>query len=106
MQWCIYYEDGSTFSDEDGAPHESPVWGCVALAQPALDSSDKIMVNADYYLWRPDRNLWYQCGVDGLDDHICHFGHLIECVRKTRYIPTIDFREIWKQARIDCGLKP
>ena len=22
--WCIYYADGSTFSNEDGEPHEAP----------------------------------------------------------------------------------
>lgn len=103
--WRLYYEDGTTFSDTDGEPYESPVWGCVALAQPHLDGSDKIMVNADYYLWRPDRGEWYQCGVDGLDDHMAHFGHLIQCVRKTRWIPSITFNDVWATARRDCGLK-
>ena len=105
MKWRLYYEDGSTFSDTDGPPHESPPWGVVALAQPALER-EPIMVNSDYYLWRPDRNLWHQCGHDGLDDHLCHEGHLIQCIRKTRWIPTLEFREIWQRVRIDCGLKP
>jgi len=104
FRWRLYYEYGSVFGDSDGAPHESPPWGCVALAQPGIDPP--IMVNADYYLWRLDLNQWTQCGTDGLDDHMCHEGHLIQCVRKTRWIPTLDFREIWRQARMDCGLKP
>jgi len=102
MKWRLYYEDGSTFSDLDGAPHDSPPWGVVALAQPDIDPP--ITVNADYYLWRPDLNQWLECGTDGLDDHVCHFGHLIQCVRKTRWITTIDFKRIWAQARTDLGL--
>ena len=105
FRWRLYYEDGSTFSDTDGEPWESPAWGCVALAQSALDGSDKIMVNADYCFWRVDLQRWTQCGTDGLDDHICHEAHLIGCVRKTRWVPTLDFREVWKRARRDCGLK-
>ena len=101
--WRIYYENGSTFSDTDGEPWESPAWGVVALAQP--DADPPIMVNADWMMWRTDRECWEQCGSDGFDDHAVHHGHVVRCWRKTRWIPTPDFREIWKVARRDCGLK-
>jgi hypothetical protein len=104
--WRLYYEDGSTFSDTDGEPWESPPWGSVCCAQPnEEDPSDRVMVNADVLLWRTDLGVWMQCGHDGLEDHLAHYAHVIGCVRKTRWIRTRDFREIWKRARRDCGLK-
>lgn len=105
FKWRLYYEDGTTFSDTDGEPHESPAWGCVGLAQPDLKGSDQIMINSDYLMWRSDLNIWTQCGRDGIDDHLAHFVHSIQCIRKTRWIPTLDFRVIWKRVRHDCGIK-
>lgn len=99
MTWRLYYEDGSTFSDSDGAPHESPAWGVVALKQPGYEP--EILVNADWLMYRTDLGRWEQCGSDGFDDHACHYGHLIGCWRKTRWIPLPDFKRIWARVRAD-----
>lgn len=93
MRWCIYYEDGSTYSDTDGPPHESPPWGAVVLSQPnAPIGSKELLGNGDYYLYRGDLELWHEVGTDGLPDHLAHFGHLITCIRPGRWMPN---REDW-----------
>jgi hypothetical protein len=97
MRWCIYYEDGSTYSDTDGPPHESPPWGAVVLWQ--ADVHPPVMVNADYLMFRTDLDHWTECGPDGLLDHITHYAHVISCVRPTRWIPTKNFNELWERAR-------
>ena len=100
FKWRLYYEDGSTFDDLDGAPHESPPWGAVVLGQPSVDPV--VMVNSDYLMYREDLGQWTECGPDGLLDHIVHYGHVISCVRPTRWIPTKRFKDIWKRVRDEC----
>lgn len=88
--WRMYYEDGSTFSDTDGAPHESPEWGTVVIRD-----GDEVLfgANADYFLFRSDLGRWHQVGETevegsvsvGLIDHLTHYGHLITCVRPARW---------------------
>jgi hypothetical protein len=104
MIWRLYYEDGSTFDDADGRPHDSPPWGVVALAQPG--SQPPVFVNADYYLYRDDLGEWTECGdVIGLVDHLTHRADKISAVRAGRWIPTKPFKDIWARARADCGVK-
>ena len=101
FKWRLYYEDGSTFSDTDGPPHASPVWGVVAVSQPGFDPP--VMVNSDWLMYRADSGRWAECGADGFTDHAPHFGHLIGCWRKTRWIDTADFKRTWKLAREDVN---
>jgi hypothetical protein len=61
------------------------------------------MVNADWLMYRTDFDEWTECGSDGFDDHASHFGHLIACWRKTRWIRTIDFKQIWARVREDVA---
>jgi len=102
FRWRLYYDDGSTFSDTDGEPHESPVWGCVAVSQPHVESTaDKALVgNGDFYLYRSDLGFWYEVGDSGLVDQLSHFGHLISCVRAGRWMPRRDeFLALWDRLR-------
>jgi hypothetical protein len=96
-KWTLFYENGSWFSDTDGEPHESPPWGVVAVRQDGVDPP--VMVNSDWLMWRTDLGEWTECGRDGFDDHACHYGHLIGCWRKTRWVRKPDFMAIWKRAR-------
>lgn len=33
LEWVIFYENGTTFSNEDGPPEDSPIEGVLAIAQ-------------------------------------------------------------------------
>ena len=92
FKWRLYYDDGSTFSDTEGAPHESPMWGIVGVSQPWVSgiADPATLANGDWLLFRDDEGFWHEVGDKGLDDHIVHFGHLISCARKTRWMPRRD----------------
>jgi len=107
FRWRLYYEDGSTFSDGDGAPHESPAWGCIVVAQPG-----EVLygANADYFLYREDMQRWCQVGETGVEgrvgvglvDHLTHFGHLISAVRPSRWTPDNDnYKALYMRAYED-----
>lgn len=100
--WTLYYEDGRTFSSLDGEPHESPCWGVVACAQRGGDPL-VVGLNSDWLMWRADLAEWRECGEGGRDDHLVHFGHLVRCWRRTRWVGTADFRAIWARARAEFG---
>jgi hypothetical protein len=103
MDWVILYGDGTEFSSDDGAPQDSPVWGAIGIAQPNLTDSDRHLTTGDYFIYRTDREAWHQIGTDGLDDHLCHFAHLISAVRKGRWVPSVDYRPVWKWLRRMTG---
>jgi hypothetical protein len=99
MTWRIYYEDGTTFSDADGAPHDSPPWGIVAIAQPTARKTFRAcLYNGPYFLFRTDWKCWLECDRDGLLDQLTHHTHLISCFRSGRYIRSDVFKRIWKTA--------
>ena len=100
FKWRIYYDDGTTFSNTDGPPHESPVWGAVGVSQPEFNI--QLVGNGDHYIWRTDLQRWHEVGDSVLVDHITHFGHLIGCVRCGRWMPrNEDFKAMWKRLRED-----
>lgn len=104
FKWRLYYDDGSTFSDGDGAPHDSPPWGVVAVSQPdAPNGSRELLGNGDYYLYRKDIGLWHEVATDGLPDHLAHFGHLMSCVRPGRWMPNrVEWVKIVERMRAEA----
>ena len=108
-EWRLYYDNGDTFSDTDGAPHESPEWGCVAVVDRGVVLFG---ANADYFLYRTDLVGWHQVGETavegrvgiGLVDHLTHFGHLISCIRPARWTADNDnFKAIYARAVKDAA---
>lgn len=107
IAWQLRYDDGSTFTSLDGAPEDSPPWGCVGVIQPTLipDDPDWCIVGAEYLLWRTDLQRWTKCGdIVGLVDQLTHRAHLIACVRPGRYMPTRDYKALWAAARAEWGV--
>ena len=99
FKWRLYYEDGSTFSDTDGQTWESPEWGIIGASQkkgnPAL-----VGQNGDVLLYRADLGVWHLIGWSGVQDHLSHYAHLIECFRMTRWMPQDDeFFALWDRVR-------
>lgn len=57
MYWKIYYEDGSTFSSEDGDVFDAPRTGVEIIVHE--DSGGfSLMSQSSYYYWEPDRSDW------------------------------------------------
>ena len=106
FKWRLYYDDGSTFSDADGAPHESPPWGVVVIGQPHAERHDRVLMNGDtsLYLYRSDLGRWCEIGQGGILDHLAHFGHLISCIRPGRHIPEREaFKALVARAQEDVA---
>jgi len=107
VTWRLNYEPpGPSFSSEDGEVWESPEWGAVGVVQPNETRTAREIVgkNGDYLLHRSDLDVWHLVGASGLVDHLAHFGHLIDCIRPTRWMPLDrEFKAIWDRMRADAA---
>lgn len=104
VDWCLYFWDGTTFTSDDGGPCDSPQNFALCVTQPKLER-DKIIVGADWLMWRSDLVRWTQSGADGIGDQLILFGGRISCFRKGLWLPTEDWRPLWERARRDIGLE-
>lgn len=70
LRWRIYYDDGPTFSSEDGDPVDAPAYGviCIVACDPAVN---RIILNGwDWYYY--DGQEWWGGDIYGLLDRLCH----------------------------------
>ncbi len=54
-KWVITYVDGSTFSDEDGEPHEAPRLYVQCIAVADISCGNYILAEQDFYCWHDDQ---------------------------------------------------
>ena len=66
MDWRIFYSDGSTFSSEDGTPHEAPIDGVVCIVYPDEMVGRVIMHGWDWYYWVDEVDPWVS--PDGMEN--------------------------------------
>lgn len=72
MSWRIFYEDGTSYGNDDGAPADAPACGVIAIGQ-VDDRGQEVIIGAyprecDWYWWRDDR--WWGGKLDGLLDAV------------------------------------
>jgi hypothetical protein len=103
MTWTLYYEDGGTFSDLDGAPWESPSFGAVVVTQ--YGKEPRTCQNDPFLVHRTDLDQWFGCDVPGLYDLLSHFAQHIDCVRIGRWMPTAEYRKIKMQANEELKVR-
>ncbi len=65
--WCIYYADGTTFTDKDGEPHEAPVEFFICALGYCEDGVRYMMHGYNYYRWDKESKQWW--GFDELGLH-------------------------------------
>lgn len=110
FKWRLYYEDGSTFDNIQGKPHEAPMFPRVQIVgQPGVRERigfPDIVEGMSFFLYRTDLNAWLGYEQESfLYDEFERVGHLIGCFRKGRHIGEGDYRDIWNRVRADLGLK-
>lgn len=109
LDWRIHYGDGSSFSNEDGEPHDIPeskrhdVMVC-AVANVDLTGRD-CWNQSDFYIYRIDQG-WIPVDWTGLLDQMLHCTHLISCVLQGRTCQTSVFQKIIQKAKTEPGLPP
>ena len=69
-EWKIYYDDGSTFSDLDGEPHEAPPEGFICAVGWDENGDRYIMHGWDFYCWDLEANQWWGMDRCGLHDRL------------------------------------
>lgn len=100
--WKLVYHDGSSFTDRDGEPSESPDRPVLFVVEPGK-RPNITGINAAWIMWRRDRERWTECGDNGFSAHARVYGHLIGCWRETMWILKPDFEKIWRMAREELG---
>lgn len=100
MNWRIYYDDGTTFSNDDGLPEDAPGYGVLAITQ---DGEDEILASQDFYIYRSDYGCWIEVKTEGLIDHIVTAAHLVRAVKAGRTVPKSVYKDVTKGLPIDLG---
>lgn len=107
MDWRIYYDDGSTYSSEDGCAENAPAFGVQAIVQRDFDDEihnvgryvlSSPMVDGNDYYWF-ERGAWYGGEIFGLWDYLSRLGP-----RKVIFGRVVEkgrFREIRDRAMAD-----
>jgi len=101
MNWRIYYADGSTYSDQDGAPEDAPARDVQVVVISDRNHGWMTQALTDYYVW-DDRGgglRWWGVDLFGLYDYLIEPGY--KCVLFGRTIAKQDFNEIFERACAD-----
>lgn len=72
MKWKIYYNDGTTYCDQDGSPFDAPGRGVQIVAIEDNRVGRILLGKEDNYWWLNDR--WYGGDLFGLYDYLQDSG--------------------------------
>lgn len=107
MDWEIYYGDSSTFSSDDGEPHEIPQdkrHNVMVCAVANIDLTGRDCWNqSDFYIYHLDEG-WLSVDWTGLLDQVLHNTHKITAVLQGRVVSGKLFKEILRRAETKPGL--
>lgn len=91
VAWRIYYDDGSTFDNRDGEPHQAPGLGVQAIAQHDPRAGRHVLTRFDWYYYRRDQNTWWASDLFGLLDQLTSdTEHRVTAVRAGRNAAAYD----------------
>lgn len=99
MLWRIHYDDGSTFSDEDGVPDETRAYGVLAIAQSDTQVGRVIIHDKEFYVYRQDFGYWVGSDRRGIFDALLRRVPIVVCEGRT--VSDKDFRIAWAKATDD-----
>lgn len=68
--WRIYYDDGSTYSSDDGSPLDAPALGFICAVGRDELGDRYIMHGWDHYQWDLDSKQWWGMDLQGLFDRL------------------------------------
>jgi hypothetical protein len=98
--WLLFYEDGSAFGWEDGAPHESPPWGAIVVGQRTRGQfKDVLYSGVPWFVYHDDHGCWMEHDDNGYLDVMVHKAHLVSAVRFGRWGLKPQFWHLVKQAQ-------
>ncbi|MHC4240156.1 MAG: hypothetical protein ACYSUC_10445 [Planctomycetota bacterium] len=98
-KWRIYYDDGTTYSDEDGPVENVPGLGVQTIIKPDNKVGREILSHQDFYWY--EKGQWLAGDVWGLWDYLQRSGW--KKVILGRVIPKEEFDLIYDLALADEG---
>ena len=100
--WVVWYDDGSTFCNVDGEPHQAPRWGVLCIAAYSRDHGRVVWHAKDYYVWQGE---WLSADFTGLIDYLTRPGK-DKTVLIGRHVPPAHFWRIYQMAVDDPRMPP
>lgn len=97
LDWAIYYDDETVYTDEDGPPSHAPKRGVQAIARQSDRVGVKFLGGHDYY-WRDDGS-WFGGDEFGLFDYLSQPGKKV--VFFGRSMTDDEYRDILKRIKSD-----
>ena len=70
VDWRIWYEGGSSYSNLDGSPFDAPPDGVMVIAVRAPAIGRQLFANRDYYWWDTIESFWFGGDIFGLYDYL------------------------------------
>lgn len=99
IAWRIYYADGSTFSNAEGAPAEAPGLGVAIIVQLDEDVGRHLLCGWDWYHWHADHGQWWGSDLFGLQDQLTSDRvDVVRAVKAGRSMHTPEYRAIYARA--------
>ena len=90
--WQILYEDGSWFTDSDGAFWQAPRVGVMAILQDSPQVGVEVILSSDgWWIWKQDH--WFGVDRDGKDDYRRSHISPEVCILEGRWVS----HEYWRQ---------
>ena len=105
INWRIYYEDGTTFTNLDGGPEDAPAFGMLMVVQHDDDVGRLVMHAWDWFYWRADHQQWWGADIYGLLDQLLH-NKPISALKQGRNTHTATYKAILQKAIEDPDFMP
>jgi hypothetical protein len=95
MGWAILYEDGSWFTDRDGAYWQAPRYGVQAVLRDDAEVGVRLLSSLDgWWVWK--FGSWVETDERGADAYRLNHRHPEHCTLNGPMVPDDRWREIQK----------
>lgn len=98
--WRIYYDDGSSFSSDEGEPHEAPVHGFLCAVCYSDLGKRYIISGKDHYCFDRGEGCWWGFDLQGILDRLRHRKEVYAYI-EGRSVSAATWAEIMKRAHRD-----
>jgi len=99
MRWRIYYDDGSTFDNAMGAPHEAPPEGVLCVVAYDRHGRRYIASRQPFYCYDEESGEWWPIDMAGLLDRLRR--NRIYAFKEGRSVDNALFQAAMHRADID-----
>jgi len=97
--WRIWYDNDTTFGNEDGSPQLAPGRGVICIVQDD-ERTGRLRLTGDYYIWQHGR--WFAVDLFGLWDYLS--GKDWKCVKFGRFATYDRYAAICQRAEADMRM--